>query len=159
MNENLFRAFLLSRGGSEVDIAQQIEIIHRVEKILQEQVPTWTLEDINAASAQMLIDELIDRGENTIENFWGLLRYANAIGNHDLYSTLHEILDGYEVMDNLHQQLGERVGEDLRDIIFEDLGLPPLGLSKREKARFTNRIMRRMVTIFEEPYCREILSD
>jgi len=69
------------------------------------------------------------------------------------------MLDGYEVMARLHEKVADFVGEDLRDMVFEDLPLPPLGLSRKEKAQYTYRIMHRMVTIFEEGTCREILRD
>lgn len=159
MNSQSFRAFLSTRGISETEITHQIGLIKHIEDILRTQIPPWSLEDINAASAQSLIDEMIDRDENTAENLQALLWYAQAIGNQDLFNIVFEIFDCCEAMDNLHAQLADRVGEDLRDIIFEDLPLPPLGLSKREKARYSYRIMRRMVNIFEEHYCREILSD
>jgi len=62
-------------------------------------------------------------------------------------------------MDNLSKKLAEHVRDELRDIVFEGLPLPPLGLSKRDKARYTYRIMRRMGAIFEEQICRENLFD
>lgn len=159
MNETQFRIHLLAEGTNKDEISQQIEIIKNLEIALQKHVPSWTLEDINAASTQTIVDEMIDRGENSIENFLVLLNFARAIGNNELFKSIYEILDGHEAMENLHMQLAERVGDDLRDIIFEGLSLPPIGLSKREKVRFTYRIMRRMVNVFEEQYCREMLSD
>ena len=159
MNQKLFREFLLSRGHTENEINHQIKKIKNIELGLQKHVPSWTLDDINITSTQDMVDEMIDCGENSEENIEMLLRYARAVGNYDLFVTVFSMLDGSEAMKNLHAQLGERVGEDLRDVIFEGMPLPPLGLSKYEKARFTNRIMRRMVNVFEENYCREILAD
>jgi len=159
MNQKLFREFLVSRGYSENEITHQVEKIKNIELGLQKHVPFWTLDDINAATAQDMVDEMIDCGENSEENFEILLHYARAVGNNDLFVTVFSMLDGSEAMKNLHAQLGERVGEDLRDVIFEGMPLPPLGLSRHEKARFTNRIIRRMVNVFEEDYCREILAD
>jgi hypothetical protein len=114
---------------------------------------------LNSPSTQAVVDEMIDNGENSSENLIVMLRYAKAIGNRAMFKTLFEMLDGCEVMDNLSNKLAEHVGDELRDIVFEGLPLPPLGLSKRDKARYTYRVMRRMGEIFEDQVCREILSD
>jgi hypothetical protein len=159
MEENIFRDFLSSRGYCPEEIDRQVKLICNLEKNLQKKVPIWTLEDLNSSSTQAAVDELIDDGENSPENLIVMLRYAKAIGNMEMFKTLFAMLDGCEVMDNLFSKLAEHVGDELRDIVFEDLPLPPLGLSKRDKARYTYRVMRRMGDIFEDQVCREILSD
>lgn len=158
MSEKLFREFLISRGFSDEDVEKHVCVIQKFEKDLHSIVPFWTFTDLNPSSVQSLVDTLIDREMNTIENMYILLRYAKAIDNKPMFNTLFEMLDGCEVMDNLFHRLGERVGEELRDTIFEELPLPPLGLSKKEKARYTYRIMRRMEEIFGENFCKELLS-
>jgi hypothetical protein len=159
MQEIIFHDFLSSRGYSPEDITWQVNLIHTLEANLQKSVPSWTLEDMNSSSTQAVINEMIDLGENSAENLIVMLRYAKAIDNRDMFKTLFGMLDGCEAMDNLSSKLAEHVGDELRDIVFENLPLPPLGLSKREKARYTYRVMRRMGGIFEEQVCREILSD
>ena len=158
MSEKIFKAFLVSRGFSDECIKKQVTFIQKLEKDLHDIVPFWTFNDLNPSSVQSLVDNLIDRGLNTSDNFYILLRYAKAIDNKPMFNTLFEMLDGCEVMDNLYHRLGERVGEELRDTIFEELPLPPLGLSKKEKARYTNRIMRRMEEIFGDNFCKDLLS-
>jgi hypothetical protein len=159
MQEIIFRDFLSSRGYSPEEIDRQVNLVHTLETNLQKSVPPWTLEDLNSSSTQAVVDEMIDNGENTSDNLIVMLRYAKAIGNRDMFKTLFEMLDGYEAMDNLSKKLAEHVGDELRDIVFEGIPLPPLGLAKRDKARYSYRVMRRMGEIFEEQVCREILSD
>lgn len=159
MNENKFRAYLRLKDMSQEEIEQHVVTIANLEAILQKHTASWTLEDLSPSSIQCLMDDLIDIGENSVENLVMMLRYAKATDNQELFITIFEMLDGSEAMENLSSKLAEQVGEDLRDIIFEDLEMPPLGLSKREKARFTYRVMRRMEEIFEERVCREVLSD
>ena len=159
MQEIIFHDFLSSRGCSPEEIDRQVNIILKMETNLQKSVPSWTLEDLNSSSTQAAVNELIDNGENSPENLIVMLRYAKAIDNRDMFKTLFAMLDGYEAMDNLSKKLAEHVGDELRDTVFEDLPLPPLGLSKPDKARYTYRIMKRMGEIFDEQVCREILSD
>lgn len=159
MNAKIFREYLAKKSFAEEDIEKQVGFIKKLEANLQKNVPAWTLNDLNPSSIQVVVDDLIDSAENTPENFFTLLRYAKAIGNQTMFATLFEMLDGAEAMENLHKKIAEIAGDEFRDNIFEGLPLPPLGTSKREKARYTYRIMHRMEEVFEQPICREILSD
>lgn len=159
MQEKVFRDYLISRNFLEEEIDAQVSFIDRLEKYLQKIVTAWTLEDINGACAQTIVDDLIDRGDNSLENLQAIARYAWAVRNDSLYAAIFRMLDGYEAMDQLYMKLAAFAGEDLRDIIFEDMPLPPLGLSRQEKSRYTYRLINRMETIFEESSTREILKE
>ncbi len=159
MDEKAFHDYLISWGVGEDKIDSRISFVKKIEEHLKEHVPVWSLEDINAASAQSIVDGMIDRGENTIENLQTLLLYAKMIKNDALYINTFQHLDGYEVFNNLSNLLGYMVGDDLRDIIFEELPLPPVGLSSREKALFAYRVMNRLEEIFEEDTVKEVLKD
>jgi len=159
MREKAFREFLNAREMSVDEVRIRITFIKKIEERLKEKVPTWTLKDVNGASSQAIVDELIDRGENTIENLQTLLLYSISIKNNALYLKILQHLDGYEAFDNLYSKLADVVGEDLRDIIFDEMPLPPLGLSSREKSLYAYRIINRLEEIFEENTCREVLKD
>jgi hypothetical protein len=159
MRENDFQLYLLSRGMEPQDVQTRIAFIQRLEDRLSKQVPSWSLDDVDGQFAQSIVDEMIDRGENTIENLQTLLLYAFVIKNNGLYLKILQHLDGYEAFNNLHWKLANVVGEDLRDIIFDEMPLPPLGLSANEKSLYAYRIMNRLEEVFEEDTCREVLKD
>jgi len=159
MQEKTFRDSLISRGMTDEDVNVQISFIKNIEEHLKEKVPSWELEDLNPASVQWVVNGMIDRGENTIENLQAFAHYGKAIQNDALFLVVFQLLDGYEAMDNLYEKLGELVGGELRDTVFEDLPLPPLGLSRKEKSRYTYRVMTRLEEIFEERTCQDILKD
>ena len=159
MSEHLFKDYLISRGFTGEAIDKEIGVVNAMEEILQKEVPFWTLNDLDRSSLQVFVDTLIDRGKNTPENLSALLRYSKAINNKTMFNILFEMLDGCEAMENLFNRLADCVGDELRDTIFEGLPLPPLGLSKKEKARYTFRIIRRMEEVFEERFSRELLAD
>lgn len=159
MQEQVFRDYLATHGLDPADILAQVEALAGVEARLGQIAPPWPLEELNRGMTRDLVEELIDRGENTLENLLALVRYAKAIDNQDSFITVLEMLDGCEVMDNLHAKLGDAVGEDLRDVIFEDMPLPPLGLSRREKSNYTYRILTRMEEIFGSSTTRDLLKD
>ncbi len=159
MREKAFREYLASQGLEEPAISQQVSAIRKMEIQLKGQAQGWSLEDLTQGTGQELVDGMIDRGENTLENLLALVRYAKMIDNRELFVAIFQMLDGYEVMDNLSRKLGEVVGEDLRDFVFEDLPLPPLGLSRYEKAYYTAQIMNRMEDIFGISTTRDLLQD
>lgn len=159
MREKAFRDYLVSRGFDELTVDQQVEAVRKIDTQLKSQVQGWSLEDLNHCTGQELVDGMIDRGENTMENLLALVRYAKVIDNRGLFVSIFQMLDGYEVMDNLYKKLGDVVGEDLRDGIFENLPLPPLGLSRYEKAHFTAEIMTRMEEVFGASTTRDLLQD
>jgi len=159
VEEKPFTDFLLLRGLDKDEIDSKISFVTMIEERLNSQVPGWTLDDVNGASTQSIVDSMIDRGENTIDNLQSLLLYAWMLKNNALYKHILQHLDGYEAFTNLYRKLAHTVGEDLRDIIFEDLQLPPLGLSSREKSLYTYRTLNRLGEIFEEETVRELLKD
>jgi len=159
VQKQAFRTYLNKIGLDNGKIDEQIAFLEGLESHLHELAPDWSFEDLNAASVQSVVDGMIDRGENTLDNLRAMARYANVIENQDMYFTIFRMLDGHEAMDELYGRLGSFVGEDLRDVIFEDLPLPPLGISQRDKSRYAYRVMRSLEEIFEERTCREVLQD
>ena len=159
MREKAFRDYLVSRGFEDAAVDQQVDAVQKIETQLESQVQGWSLEDLNHCTGQELVDGMIDRGENTMENLLALVRYAKVIDNRGLFVAIFQMLDGYEVMDNLYSKLADVVGEDLRDGVFENLPLPPLGLSRYEKAQYTAEIIARMEEIFGVSTTRDLLKD
>ncbi|MGY5854773.1 MAG: hypothetical protein RTU92_14485, partial [Candidatus Thorarchaeota archaeon] len=67
--------------------------------------------------------------------------------------------DGGEVMNVLRERLGEHVGEDKRDEILPESGLPPLGLPDTEKIEVTRKILKRMEKVLSPDDCKKVLAD
>jgi len=159
MDEKGFREYLQKRNLPQDEIDGHVAFIALMEERLVKKKPSWTFQDLNHCATQEVVDELIDNGENTLPNLLALARYAWHIQNIEMYVALFQMLDGYEAMDNLYQRLGEVVGDDLRDCVFDEMPLPPLGLSRHEKSRYNYQIMRRMDGIFGEASTRDLLQD
>jgi hypothetical protein len=159
MDEIGFRDILIKRGLPQEQIDEHVAFISLMENRLAGRQPSIAFEDLTHGATQELVDELIDSGENSIQNLLALARYAFLINNMEMYVAIFQMLDGYEAMDNLYQRLSDVVGDDLRDSVFDELPLPPLGLSRHEKSRYNYQIMRRMDEIFGETATRNILQD
>jgi len=74
MNEQIFRDYLSSRNLDQLEIDQQVETLLTLDALLKHKTPPLNLEDLNTALVQSFVNELIDLGQNTLENFLVMLR-------------------------------------------------------------------------------------
>jgi hypothetical protein len=118
-----------------------------------------TLETAAEAEFNKFSKVLIEEGTNTYLNYAALSRYAYFIKNMDLYLPVLGIFDGGEVMNVLHERLGEHVGEEKRDKILPKENLPPLGMPDTEKMGVTRKIVEKMEKVLDPADCKKILAD
>ncbi|MFN2160109.1 MAG: hypothetical protein ACK2U3_13860 [Anaerolineales bacterium] len=114
---------------------------------------------IEPAEISAFSQELIKRSENSWDNYIGLVRYTQFTENWDAFEKVIELLDGSEVMDNLHRKTGDILGENNRARIFDGIQLPELGTRPEEKPALTGIVMQRLELVANKEQCREILSD
>ena len=73
-----------------------------------------------------------------------LINYGNFIKNYDYIVEIIDISESYNAMDNLFERVAEQYGEKLRNEIFENIAIPPLGADPEKKPEFTKIIMKRL---------------
>ena len=157
MNKKGFRAYLLDKKLPEEHLEPFIALVERFEGFLNKAespgaVESATADEVNAFSAA-----LIAEGDNTRDNYIALLRYAAFAKNRPFFVAVMEYLDGQEALANLHEKVGEALGEARRDEIFEGVDLPPLGTPNTEKPRLTQAVVGRLEKADPE-VCKAILS-
>ena len=76
---------------------------------------------------------LIEEGLNTEENFITLARYGVFIKSNPIYVAFLESLDGGESQENLYKLVAEQYGENLRDEVFDGIGVVPFGTPTPDK--------------------------
>ncbi len=153
MDQSGFRAMLQTRKLSEEQIEASIRLAERFETFAHNigQAP-W------AETAWAFSTVLIEEGENTEENYITVARYGLFTNNNDLYVAILELLDGAEAQANLHRQVGERFGPEVRDEVFAGIGLSPLGNPSSEKPGFMHPVIERLEKRVGEEECRKLLS-
>ncbi len=151
MDDKGFRAYLQERKISEEEIAASIQMAKRFEQFAQNEPDK---NDLLAFSNQ-----LIENRENTIATYYALARFAYFTNNHEVYIAVVDLLDGAEAMGNFYQKAGAILGTERRDLIFEGVELPQLGLPNPEKVRITQTVMPRLVDGATPLECEQILSD
>ncbi|MFX1592900.1 MAG: hypothetical protein ACFFCL_09420, partial [Promethearchaeota archaeon] len=73
-----------------------------------------------------------------------LINYANYTKKYDYIVEIIDIVEAYNAMDNLYQRIAEKFNEKIRDEIFRDIDIPPLGVDPDKKPEITKIIMKRL---------------
>ena len=159
MDVDGFREYLVKREVPEDKVIEAIALIERFESVLDSDDKLKGLEAASLNEVTMFVSILIEEGMNSYDNLATLAGYGYSINNMELYLAVLELFDGAEVADVLHEKLGDAVGENKRNEIFEGIDLPPLGTPSSEKPKFTKAIMDRMETMVDPETCQKVLSD
>jgi len=94
-----------------------------------------TLETATAAHVPPFAADLIRRELNERNHLVGVYFYAGMIENASLQVGILELVDGFEILENLHQTIGDELGTDVQAEIFEGVELPALGSTTLEWTR------------------------
>jgi hypothetical protein len=159
MDKEGFRRYLTDREQPipEEEIIENTKMVERFEEFLKQfgkTLETAAEEEFTKFSKILIAEE-----SNTYLNYASLSRYAYFVKNMDLYLPVLAIFDGGEVMNVLHERLGEHIGEEKRDEILPKGNLPPLGLPDTEKMKVTCEVVKKMEKILEFSDCKKILAD
>ena len=159
MDKEGFCKYLRDREqpSPEEQVIENTKMVERFEEFLKQFGKT--LETAAEAEFNKFSKVLIEEGTNTYLNYAALSRYAYFIKNMDLYLPVLGIFDGGEVMNVLHERLGEHVGEEKRDKILPKENLPPLGMPDTEKMGVTRKIVEKMEKVLDPADCKKILAD
>ncbi len=159
MDKEGFRRYLTDREQPipEEEIVENTKMVGRFEDFLDKSGKT--LQTASGTEFNRFAKILIDEGMNTYLNFAALSRYAYFIKNMDLFLPVLGIFDGSEVMNVLHERLGEHLGDEKRDEILPKQDLPPLGMPDTEKVDVTREVLKRMTKTLSAEDCKRILAD
>ena len=159
MDQDGFRKYLTDREQPvpEEQIVENTEMVERFEEFLQQFGKN--LETTGEEEFRKFSKILIEENLNTYLNYAAISRYAYFVRNMDLYLPVLAIFDGGEVMNVLHERLGEHVGEEKRDEILPKEDLPPLGMPDTEKMKVTREVVSRMEKVLDPSDCKKILAD
>jgi len=138
---------------SEEQIETSIAMAESFEDFLNEPGRTPSVEAALAFSQR-----LVAEGNNTRDNYLALIRYCIFIGNNEMYIPLLELVDGGEVGENLYRGVGERFGAEIRDEVFDGIGVASYGTPNAEKPAFLQPVIERLERRVGKQACIEFLS-
>jgi hypothetical protein len=138
----LFAQFLKARKLSPESIESSLAVLHDFEAYL-----TKKNKDIENATRQDFYDysaQLIETGTNTPGNYISILRYGYFKKLNELIIAGMEVLDGSEVIENFSKRLANEFNQETRDYVFSGTEIPPLGISPKEKPKYTKKTVARL---------------
>ena len=90
-------------------------------------------------------ENFVSEDENFVLNFLrAILHYANYSKKYEYITKVIDISESYNAMDNLRVRIAEIYGKSMRDEVFSDLAIPPLGTHPEKKPAFTKAILNRL---------------
>jgi hypothetical protein len=152
-----FIEFLQKRNLDTEKINTAIDIITDFDKYLsknEKSIKNATYDDVYNYSAY-----LIENNKNLYDNYLNLVRFGHYMKNNQLIIASIEIIDGKEVMRNFSKRLTVEFGEEIRNLIFKDIELPPLGSYPQTKPEITTKVMERFLANVDRKKCVEFLAN
>jgi len=152
-----FRGFLEARKLDQKAIESVVDALQDFESFLNNKKS----KDIESANRQDFYDysaQLIEAGKNTPDNYISILRYAYFKKLKELIIAGMEVLDGGEVVENFSTRLSNEFDKELRDSIFEGIGIPALGISPKEKPAYMKKLVARLEEKIGTEECAKFLN-
>jgi len=104
-------------------------------------------------------DNLTESNSDIVLDFLrALINYANFTKKYDYIVEIIDISESYNAMDSLYQRIAEQHGELIRDEIFKNIKIPPLGTHPEKKPEFTKVVLKRLEQKIGEEKTIELLK-
>lgn len=152
-----FKEYLQERKLDADKIDTAVNIINEFDDFLSKHIKSVenaTYDDLHDFSAY-----LIDNNKNSFDNYVGLLRFGQFKKNDQLIISSMENLDGSEIIVNFSKRLIDEFGEEVRNEIFDDIEVPPLGLHPTKKPAITKQLIERFTEKIDHEKCAAFLAD
>lgn len=143
MNTRNFQIFLEENEIDPIKIKKHLSKLDEYEKFLAKD--NLNLDSVSPNKLVEYTEHLVSIDKDSVLEFLrAILNYAEFSKKYDFITEAIDIVESFNAMDNLFSRVAEVHGERMRDEIFSDLTIPPLGVHPEKKPNFTKIIMRRL---------------
>ncbi len=159
MRDREFREYCAKRGLGADQTEAHVRAVRDFEVFLASAGGSaGSLDGAGAEAARDYLADLVVRGLNSEERLLALARYGYATGNDALYIYLAGVLGGRGVVPRLSARALKIAGKTVRDAVFADLELPPLGSPPESYGEATRRLVEGLRERLPEDRCRDVLA-
>jgi hypothetical protein len=159
MKDREFRDYCAKRGLGAEQTEAHVRDVRDFEAFLSSAGGSAdSLDSAGAEAARDYLADLVARGLNSEERLLALARYGYATGNDILYIYLAAVLGGREVVPRLSARALKTAGKAVRNAVFADLALPPLGSPPESYVETTRRLVEGLRARLPEDRCRDVLA-
>lgn len=157
MNETDFQEYLKNKEVDETTINNYLLRLKDYEKYLAN--ANLTLEKVEPNDLVEYTEYLVSIDQDSvIELLRAIINYAIYIKKYDFITEVIDIYESYNAMDTLYSRIAEIHGGKIRDEIFKDLTIPPLGVHPEKKPSFTKEVLKRVEAKLGEENAIKLLS-
>ncbi|MFX0085423.1 MAG: hypothetical protein ACFFAU_07090 [Candidatus Hodarchaeota archaeon] len=151
-----FKSFLLQSSVQENEITSILEAVQGFIQFLEEK--NETIKSFSYGKLIKYADKLASK-DRIAARFLilGLWRYFPIIEAHHHFEELLDIAESYSAMNTLYDRLAEWHGKAIRDEIFKNIEIPPLGSHPEKKPQVTKLVMKRLEEKLGEEKAIELL--
>ncbi len=142
MNIETFQEYLQEKGISETDREDLFSELVKFQVYLKNE--EIQLESIPKGKMQEYTEKLVREEKSALSIIKVMFSLATFLQKHDYTIELINIIESYNAMDNLYLRLAELHGEAIRDRIFENIKIPPIGSNPDKKPEITKRVIKRL---------------
>ncbi len=151
-----FKSFLLKNNVPENEISSLLEAVTGFIQFLEEKNETTS--SFSYGKLIEYADQLTLKDRGAARHLIiGLWRYFPFVGMHNRMEELIDIAESASAMDTLYDRIAEWHGEAVRDEIFKNIEIPPLGTHPEKKPQVTKLVMRRLEEKLGEEKAKELL--
>lgn len=151
-----FEKRLIEKENKPDDIKRAIELLHEFKSFLDKRELDYS--NLSQEDFYDFSNILIERKINDYNSYGTLVAFGQFTNNQNLIKWGREVFDGGEVIYNLSKRLEEEMGKQLRDDIFQDIELPPIGISPKEKPKYTKILVNRLISEVDEERSEKFLA-
>lgn len=157
MNEEGFRDYLLENKIDEKEVQEYFVLLKEFQEFLNKE--SISIDSIPEGKIIEYTEYLVGKeNKKILELLRALISYSNFIENYDHIIEIIDIAEAYNAMDNLYLRIGDEFREEIREEIFSNLDIPPLGIHPDKKPAFTEEIMKRMEAKIGEEKAIKLLA-
>lgn len=127
MKRDEFREMLAGNHYTEEQLSACEKGVLLLEAYLSDLPEPMALGAVTADDVPAFAESLIARDLNERNHFVGIYFYAGMIQNYSLQVGILELIDGFEILGNLHRVIAEELDTEAQAEIFADVDLPSLG--------------------------------
>lgn len=145
MDFTSFQNYLIEKGISEDDREVFIEELKQFQIFLGPYKAD--LDTIPYGKILEYTKGLVEEKKPALNLLRAMFSVSNYLQKHDYIVELIDIVEAYNAMDNLYARLTETHGEEIRDRIFENISIPPIGANPESKPDVTKVVIKKMEKI------------
>lgn len=143
MNTRNFQIFLEENEIDTIQIKNFLSKLDDYENFLAKD--NLSLDSVNPKKLVEYTEYLVSIDKDSVLDFLrAILSYADYSKKYDFITETIDLVESYNAMDTMFSRIAEVHGEQMRDEIFRNLTIPPLGVHPEKKPNFTKIIMKRL---------------